>query len=78
MQRKVAISPHKFNKSVPVSENCSRNIVPEDFDLADHIWWGIIGLGNIARKMAESLQRLPDAELLAVASRTPGNTEEPR
>ena len=46
--------------------------------MADHIWWGIIGLGNIARKMAEALQRLPDAELLAVASLTPGNTEEPR
>ena len=46
--------------------------------MADRIRWGIIGLGNIARKMAEALQRLPDAELLAVASLTPEKTEEPR
>lgn len=33
--------------------------------------WGVIGLGKIARKFAEDLQRLPDARLLAVASTSP-------
>ena len=33
--------------------------------------WGIIGLGKIARKFAEDLQRLPDARLHAVASTSP-------
>ena len=31
--------------------------------------WGIIGLGRIARKFAEGLQFVPNAQLYAVASR---------
>jgi predicted dehydrogenase len=31
--------------------------------------WGIIGLGGIAHKFAEDIQKVPNAELLAVASR---------
>jgi predicted dehydrogenase len=33
--------------------------------------WGILGTGSIAHKFAEGLQAIPDAELLAVGSRTP-------
>lgn len=36
----------------------------------ERIKWGIIGTGVIARKFAEGLSVLPDAELTAVASRT--------
>ena len=32
--------------------------------------WGIIGPGNIARKFALDLQKLPDAKIIAVASRS--------
>jgi len=32
--------------------------------------WGILGTGKIARRMAETLSHVPDAELLAVGSRT--------
>ena len=32
--------------------------------------WGILGLGNIAHKFANALSLLPDAQLLAVGSRT--------
>lgn len=32
--------------------------------------WGIIGLGKIAHKFAEDIQKVPNAELLAVASRS--------
>lgn len=36
--------------------------------MPDIIRWGIIGLGRIARKFAEDLRRLPNAQLHAVAS----------
>ncbi len=38
--------------------------------MSGRIRWGILGLGNIARKFAEGLQALPEAELGAVASRS--------
>lgn len=41
----------------------------------DKIKWGIIGCGNIAGKFTEGLKTLQDAELTAVASRTPGKAE---
>lgn len=37
--------------------------------MPDKIQWGIISTGNIARKFASALKILPDANLLAVASR---------
>jgi dihydrodiol dehydrogenase / D-xylose 1-dehydrogenase (NADP) len=37
--------------------------------MADKIRWGIIGTGNIARKFAEALLFVPEAELIAVGSR---------
>lgn len=37
--------------------------------------WGIIGPGNISKKFAQGLTGLDDAELYAVASRTPGKGE---
>ena len=40
------------------------------------IKWGIIGTGNIARAFAEGLAGVPEAELYAVASRTPDKAED--
>ena len=37
--------------------------------------WGILGSGWIARKMAEALQVLPDAELIAIGSRSRDKAE---
>ncbi len=36
--------------------------------MADSVRWGILGLGSIARKMADALKGLPDAELVAVGA----------
>lgn len=41
-----------------------------------NIKWGIIGLGNIARKFADDLQKIPNAELFAVASRSKVRSEQ--
>lgn len=39
------------------------------------IRWGILGAGNIAHKLAESVCIDPDSKLVAVASNTPGKAE---
>ena len=39
------------------------------------IRWGILGCGKIARAFAFSLKLIPEAQLLAVASRTPGKAQ---
>ena len=44
--------------------------------MAGSIRWGIIGCGKIARAFARGLRSVKDAELTAVASRTPGRAEE--
>lgn len=41
----------------------------ESTGMDQKVTWGIVGLGNIARKFASDLQLLPDGELVAVASR---------
>jgi predicted dehydrogenase len=38
---------------------------------ADRVRWGILATGGIARTFVEDLQLMPDAEVLAVGSRTP-------
>jgi predicted dehydrogenase len=37
--------------------------------------WGVLGAGRVARDFAEGLRALPDADLVAVASRTPATAE---
>lgn len=41
----------------------------------DRIRWGIVGTGKICRKFAEGLKALPDAEIVAVGSRTTKSAE---
>ena len=43
--------------------------------MAPIIRWGILGAGRVARDFAEGLRALPDAELTAVASRTPATAD---
>jgi predicted dehydrogenase len=43
--------------------------------MTDKIRWGILGPGNIAKKFAKGLSVLPDAELVAVGSRTQENAD---
>lgn len=38
--------------------------------------WGIVGCGSIANKFAQGLSVLPDAQLVSVASKTPGKAKE--
>jgi predicted dehydrogenase len=40
--------------------------------MADQIRWGIIGPGNIAHRLAEGVRAVPDATVVAVASRDEG------
>lgn len=43
---------------------------------SDPIRWGICGTGRIAERFVESLAAVPDARVVAVASRTPGRAEQ--
>ena len=47
----------------------------EGGEVAKAIRWGILGTGWIARKMAEALDLVPDAELAAIGSRSRENAE---
>ena len=40
-----------------------------------NIRWGILGCGKIAHAFAFSLKNIPEAQLLAIASRTPGKAQ---
>jgi len=44
--------------------------------MENKIKWGIISTGHISNKFANALKMLPNAELLAVASRTKGKASE--
>ena len=46
--------------------------MPDDATAAPPIRWGLCGTGAIAAKMVEALRTVPDAEVVAVGSRTPG------
>jgi dihydrodiol dehydrogenase / D-xylose 1-dehydrogenase (NADP) len=44
--------------------------LPKGLDMADKFSWGVLGAGNIAQRFTTDLRHLPDAQLLAVGSRS--------